>query len=126
MKDKNPELVSMIFQALGQASMCWSETPKGIFDSTKAQEIGENLVNDITNHLKKSLLVLYSPVFSDVDEGGLDSVMKMLSDQYRILILEHESIQTPQVVMFNAAQEITPLQLDELQKEFIKKMNELK
>lgn len=126
MKDKNPELVSMIFQALGQASMCWSETPKGIFDSTKAQEIGENLVNDITNHLNKSLLVLYSPVFSDVDEGGLDSVMKILSDQYRILILEHESIQTPKVVMFNAAQEITPLQLDELQKEFIKKMNELK
>jgi hypothetical protein len=126
MKDKNPELVSMIFHALGQASMCWSETPKGIFDSTKAQEIGDNLVNEITNHLKKPLLVLYSPVFSDVDEGGLDSVMKVLSDQYRILILEHESIDKPQVVMFNAAKEITPLQLDELQKEFIKKMNELK
>ncbi len=35
---------SAIFQALGAASMCWSETPKGVFDSTRAKAIGEALV----------------------------------------------------------------------------------
>ena len=36
-----------IFQALGEASMCWSETPKGEFDSNKAKKIGEQLMKDL-------------------------------------------------------------------------------
>ena len=36
-----------IMQAIGEASMCWSETPKGVFDSTKAKQIGEKLLQDI-------------------------------------------------------------------------------
>jgi hypothetical protein len=35
---------SAVFQALGAASMCWSETPKGIFDSTRVKEIGDKLL----------------------------------------------------------------------------------
>jgi hypothetical protein len=44
MKEKLEEL---IFTALGEASMCWTETPHGIFDSTRAKEIGDKLVIDI-------------------------------------------------------------------------------
>lgn len=42
-----PNLEEMVFQALGEASMCWSEIPKGVFDSDHAKEIGERLVADI-------------------------------------------------------------------------------
>ena len=38
---------SLIMEALGEASMCWSETPKGVFDSTKAAQIGKKLLSDI-------------------------------------------------------------------------------
>ena len=34
-------------EAVGEASMCWSETPKGIFDSTKASEIVDSLVKQL-------------------------------------------------------------------------------
>ena len=37
----------LIMQAIGEASMCWSETPKGIFDSKKAKQVGEKLLCDI-------------------------------------------------------------------------------
>lgn len=40
-------LKGMIFQALGEASMCWSETPHGVFDDTKAIKIGDELINKI-------------------------------------------------------------------------------
>ena len=37
----------LIMQAIGEASMCWSETPTGIFDDKKAKEIGKKLLADI-------------------------------------------------------------------------------
>src|SRR6266702_5542038 len=40
-------LEEMVFQALGEASMCWSERPKGVFDSDHAKEVGHKLVADI-------------------------------------------------------------------------------
>ena len=40
----SPELREMLFQALGEASMCWSETPKGIFRSDRCKEIGEEVI----------------------------------------------------------------------------------
>lgn len=44
---------SSVFQALGAASMCWDETPTGVFDSTRAKKIGEELIA----HLRYRLLV---------------------------------------------------------------------
>lgn len=38
--------------ALGEASMCWSETPKGEFQSNKAIEIGNKLIKDITEAIQ--------------------------------------------------------------------------
>lgn len=40
-------LENKVFEALGEVSMCWSETPKGVFDSVKANEIGDRLVEEI-------------------------------------------------------------------------------
>lgn len=31
---------------IGEASMCWSEIPHGVFNSTKAQLLSERLLND--------------------------------------------------------------------------------
>lgn len=37
-----------IMRALGEASMCWSETPGGVFDSEKAIAVGERLLDALT------------------------------------------------------------------------------
>lgn len=42
-----------VFLALGAASVCWDETPTGVFDSTRAKQIGEELIA----HLRYRLLV---------------------------------------------------------------------
>ena len=41
----NEELKKKIFESLGAASMCWSETPKGIFEVTRCKQIGDDLVS---------------------------------------------------------------------------------
>lgn len=38
------ELRRRVFEALGAASMCWTETPHGIFESDRAKRIGDDLV----------------------------------------------------------------------------------
>lgn len=35
----------IIYQAIGEASMCWEDRPTGIFDSDRAKEIGDRLWN---------------------------------------------------------------------------------
>jgi polyhydroxyalkanoate synthesis regulator phasin len=37
-----------IAQIIGEASMCWSETPKGVFNSEKAKE----LVDEVMTHIQ--------------------------------------------------------------------------
>ncbi len=41
------DIETEVFEALGQASMCWSETPKGVFNSTNAEKIGKELLDNI-------------------------------------------------------------------------------
>jgi hypothetical protein len=45
--DYDKKLRELIFTALGEASMCWDETPKGVFDASHAKEIGEKLYTEI-------------------------------------------------------------------------------
>jgi hypothetical protein len=40
-------LEEVVFQGLGEASMCWSETPKGVFDSEHATRIGNEIMQAI-------------------------------------------------------------------------------
>lgn len=35
-------------EAIGAASMCWGETPSGVFDSDRALAIGEKLLLDLS------------------------------------------------------------------------------
>ena len=41
------KLEELIYQAIGEASMCWDETPKGVFDSSNAERISEELLKNI-------------------------------------------------------------------------------
>lgn len=41
-------LTTIIFEAIGQSTMCWSNIMKaGVFDSSEAKKIGEKLIEDI-------------------------------------------------------------------------------
>ena len=46
------EIESRLFAALGMASMCWSEVPTGVFDSERAEEIGNELLELIARGQK--------------------------------------------------------------------------
>lgn len=48
-KLKKEQLNTLVFVALGEASMCWSKAPKGEFNSDKALLVGNKLVEDIEN-----------------------------------------------------------------------------
>lgn len=41
------KLEKLVFESIGQASMCWSETPTGIFDEKQATEIAKKLISDL-------------------------------------------------------------------------------
>ncbi len=41
----------LVMQSLGQASMCWSETPKGVFDSEAAAKVGKKLLEWIEDYV---------------------------------------------------------------------------
>jgi len=43
------EIEEIIGLAIGEGSMCWSETPKGIFDSKNAKRITEETALKILN-----------------------------------------------------------------------------
>ena len=60
-----------IFQALGEASMCWSETPKGEFDSTKAKKIGEQLMKDLG--------ISEKPEEAETETGFINSESKLVA-----------------------------------------------
>jgi hypothetical protein len=47
------DLREQVFLALGEASMCWSEIPQGVFDSVRASEIGEQLLVAIEAYKSK-------------------------------------------------------------------------
>ena len=44
---KSDALKQKIFEAIGHASMCWEPRPKGVFDSTEAGKVGEQLLKDV-------------------------------------------------------------------------------
>lgn len=43
------DLYTAVFEAVGQASMCWLPEPKGIFDSNTAEKIAVDLCFKIAN-----------------------------------------------------------------------------
>lgn len=41
------DLREKVFMTLGAVSMCWSETPKGVFEDSKALRFGNDLMREI-------------------------------------------------------------------------------
>ena len=39
----NDDLKTKLYESIGAASMCWDQTPKGVFERCKAQKIAEDL-----------------------------------------------------------------------------------
>jgi hypothetical protein len=44
-----------VFQAIGQASMCWSPAPEGLFKSQDAGRVGEGLIVWLENSITASM-----------------------------------------------------------------------
>lgn len=49
--EPDADIETWVFQALGAASMCWDETPHGVFDSTRAKSIGDAMVARIRRYV---------------------------------------------------------------------------
>lgn len=41
------DVARLVFEAIGAASVAWEQTPTGVFDSTKARDIGKRLLSDL-------------------------------------------------------------------------------
>jgi hypothetical protein len=50
--ERDSWLETMVFQALGEASMCWGERPRGVFQGQEAKRIGNELIAEITRHYR--------------------------------------------------------------------------
>lgn len=50
----NEEWEEIIGETIGEASMCWSQTPQGIFDSDKASKLINKLINLIKSEKEKT------------------------------------------------------------------------
>lgn len=48
----DPKLNTLIFTALGEASVSWSQRPKGVFLSEKAMKIGNKLREEIKDLIR--------------------------------------------------------------------------
>jgi hypothetical protein len=53
MKDQVDKIKEIVYMAVGEASMCWSETPNGTFDSTRACQIAERILGLIPIELNQ-------------------------------------------------------------------------
>lgn len=50
MEDKLKEI---IYTAIGEASMCWFETPKGQFDEKLANDVAQRLLKNVEDFYSK-------------------------------------------------------------------------
>lgn len=46
---------TIVFESVGHASMCWSETPKGVFDEQEANVVGNKLMDEINAYAARLL-----------------------------------------------------------------------
>lgn len=49
------KLKEIIFMKVGEASMCWSEIPNGVFESKKAEKIGYDILEAFILYLEDKL-----------------------------------------------------------------------
>lgn len=88
MKTEKKPIVTEIYEALGEASMCWNPIPTGVFESSRAAEIGERLVKIVGEYTSQPMsaeqveeLGYYYPLFKFFsDEHGLSLLDSQLQD----------------------------------------------
>ena len=61
------KLTELVYINLGRVSMCWSDIPSGIFDSTKAAELGKEIMDAVEKYVEE-----------DKKLGWSDPMMEML------------------------------------------------
>lgn len=60
-------LENHVFEALGHASVCWSEPPKGEFDSIEARKAGETLMRHINTDVPHACGVVFKALREQED-----------------------------------------------------------
>lgn len=58
-------LENHVFEAIGHASMCWTETPKGVFDTEEATKCGEELLKHINNDVPNACGIVFKALRED-------------------------------------------------------------
>lgn len=77
------EIQEKVFQSLGQASMCWTETPKGIFKSEEAKQIGDKLVSFLETKLRQAYQAGLEEAVTTI---GSDMGWEESEDHYREIL----------------------------------------
>ena len=62
------ELRELVYINLGRASMCWSEIPKGVFDSTKAAKLGKEIMEAIDEYVEEEDIAEINAMFAEIEE----------------------------------------------------------
>lgn len=88
-----------IFEALGAASVCWSETPTGVFDSNKASEFGNELY---------SFIMQNTGFFQALAEkGNVDLTIRIMQkeDTFTLNVMPGSTVSTinPMIISGSAA-----------------------
>ena len=69
---KEPTLQNKVFEALGEVSLCWNPRPTGVFDSTNAERIGNELMKEIDSEIE-----VYRKIAYEVAKSQTGKVLMM-------------------------------------------------
>jgi len=72
---------TMVFENLGRASVCWDELPRGVFDSTKCQELGMEIVTAYGSLMREALKLRRAIRESDDCGEAVRTFDKFLAEQ---------------------------------------------
>jgi len=79
------DLNKLVFEALGEASMCWSETPSGVFQDVRVIEIGNQLIETLgRDEANEELYQSYSQFQTK------EFIHKIAHQELEIRLLENE------------------------------------
>ena len=87
-KNKRKELTTEVFEAMGEVSMCWNPRPTGVFDSSEAKRIGDELMKKIESDIPNAVTVITKEMLSDKSEGSYyyswqANIAMAFQDEYR-------------------------------------------
>jgi len=78
------EIEHKIYESIGEASMCWSEIPKGVFDDVEANRIGLELMTLVDKLIaeKEQLLQAMTGIYNmcDGDNPTHENIWRLAHD----------------------------------------------